>query len=190
MKILLASLMCGLLTTLQCFAIDGGPWGSGAGVAVTGIYAGVLVPIPVVLDPGPPEVDQIDDSLALFTLTIPSVGLASGTVGVFRNGLFYPGTATGLGDPDTQKVTALLNASFQETVAQTSTTDFIFTYNANGKFVNAKVVANKNVTSSTVARIRGTATITYVNDAGDPSGDSGGPIQYRISGFKQSSASS
>ncbi len=27
MKILLACLMCMLLNTVQCFAIDGGPWG-------------------------------------------------------------------------------------------------------------------------------------------------------------------
>lgn len=188
MKILLACLMCMLLNTVQCFAIDGGPWGPGGGITVTGNYAGVLVPIPTVLDPGPPPVLQTDNSLALYTMTIPRVGLASGTAAVFRNGIFYPGTISGLGDPDTAKVTGIINASFQETVAQTSTTDFIFTFSANGKFDTAKIVAGKS--SSSVERMRGQASLTYVNDAGDPSADSGGPLLYRIVGFKQSEVSS
>src|SRR4051812_7153945 len=117
MKILLAALMCMLLNTVQCFAIDGGPWGGGGGVAVTGNYAGVLVPIPVAPDPGNPDVTlPPDDSLALFTMSIHQVGLADGAASVFRNGVFYPGTITGLGDPDTAKITGLINASFELTV--------------------------------------------------------------------------
>jgi hypothetical protein len=189
MKIVLACLMCLVLGASQSFAIDGGPFGGGGTqVTVTGIYAGVLIPLPITLDPGPPAVTVTDNSLALFTLGIPKVGLATGTAAVFRNGIFYPGTIQGTADPDSAKLTGLINAFFQETVASTSTTDFIFQYNANGQFVNAKIVPNINSSNSSTARIRGKASLTYTNDAGDPNGDSGGPISYKIRGFKQAEA--
>ena len=93
MKILLACLMCPVLVVSQCFAIDGGPvFGGGGQVTVTGTYAGVFVPI---LDP---TIGIPDNSLVLFTLSIPKVGLATGTVAVFRNGFFYPGTIQGSAD--------------------------------------------------------------------------------------------
>jgi hypothetical protein len=188
MKTLLAALMCMVFNATQCFAISGGPFGGGTTqVSVTGTYAGVLIPIQVEVDPGPPPVFlPPDNSLVLFTMRIPTTGLATGTSAVFRNGFFYPGTIQGLADPDSARLTGLVNAFFQETVAQTSTTDFIFQYNANGQFLNAKIVANTNGVS--VARIKGKASLTYTNDAGDPGGDSGGPIQYKIRGFKQSTS--
>jgi hypothetical protein len=190
MKIVLACLLCLVLGASESFAIDGGPtYGGGSGITITGTYAGVLVPVPTTLDPGPPPVTLTDNSLALFTLKIPKLGLASGTSAVFRNGIFYPGTILGSADPDSAKLTGILNAFFQETVAATSTTRFIFQYNANGQFVNAKIVPNQNSASSATTRIRGKASITYTNDAGDPNGDSGGPLLYKIKGFKQSEAS-
>jgi hypothetical protein len=191
MKILLACLMCFVLGASECFAIDGGPFGGGGNqVTVTGTYAGILIPVVIILSPGPPPVSAPpDNSLALFTLSIPKVGLASGTASVFRNGIFYPGTIQGSADPDSARLTGLINAFFQETVASTSTTNFIFQFNANGQFLNAKIVPNINSTNSSTARIRGKASITYTNDAGDPNGDSGGPIEYKIRGFKQAEAS-
>lgn len=196
--------MCLVLGASQCFAISGGPFGGGSQVTVTGTYAGVFVPIPTVLDPGPPPVTMTDNSLALFTLKIPKTGLASGVTAVFRNGLFYSGTIQGSADPDSAKLTGVVNSSFQETVATTSTTTFVFEYDANGQFVNAKIVANPNVASSATTRIKGRASLTYRTDApdpnctnsfptpcpSDPNGNSGGPIDYKIHGFKQSEVSS
>jgi hypothetical protein len=182
MKILLACLMCLVLGASECFAIGGGPvFGGGGQVTVTGTYAGVFVPI---VDPtiGIPE-----NSLVLFTLTIPKVGLATGTTAVFRNGFFYPGTIQGSADPDSARLTGVVNAFFQETVATSGNTTFMFEYDANGRFVNTKITANSNTFSTASTRIRGKATITYRNDAGDPMGDSGGPIEYKVHGFKQSS---
>jgi len=199
MRILLGCLMCFVLSASQGLAISGGPFGNGGNVvSVTGIYAGVLVPIPVVISPGPPEVTLTDNSLALFTLKIPQVGLASGTSAVFRNGIFYSGTIQGSADPDSMKVTAIVNSFFQLTVAESSTTTAIFQYNANGQFLNAKVVPDSNPFSGVAARIKGKAALTYTNNAPDPatgitpdpSGDSGGPLQYKIHGFKQSSSTS
>ena len=153
-----------------------------------------MVPIPTILDPGPPPITLTDNSLALFTLTVPKTGLATGTSAVFRNGLFYPGTILGSADPNTAKLTGIVNASFQIT-PRTGTITIIYDYFANGQFVNTKITAPGG--SNNTIRIRGTAKLTYTNDAPDPAtgtfpdpkGDSGGPIQYKIHGFKQSEVS-
>ena len=192
MKILLACLMCLVLTVSQAYAIKGGPFDGGGGqVTVTGTYAGVLVSLPPVLDEGPPVVlGDPDNSLALFTFRIPRVGLATGESAVFRNGFFYPGQVVGSADPDSAKVTAILNAVFEVTDVELADGSKSITarYNANGKFDKATIKAN----DFSVARIRGKASLTYTfvctGCAPDPAGDSGGPIFYKIRGFKQSEA--
>jgi hypothetical protein len=188
MKILLAILLCPVLAASQCFAIDGGPWGGGGGhVTVTGTYAGILVPI---VDP---IIGLADNSLALFTVRVPQTGLASGTSAVFRNGIFYTGTIIGSADPDSARLTGIVAASFQEihSISSTGGASLGPEYDANGQFVNARIVANTNSSSTAAARIRGKASLTYRNSAvpTDPNGDSGGPILYRIKGFKQSETS-
>jgi len=191
MKIVLAGLMCLVLTASQCFAISGGPVFGGAGVSVTGTYAGVFVPK---VDP---TVGQRDNSLALFTLVVPRVGLASGTSVVFRNGFSYSGTIQGSADPDSGNLTGVLSASFlvvSSINGTTGTIDINAEYDANGQFQNAHIVADQSPARATTARIKGKALLTYRNDATvggvtpDPAGDSGGPIVYRIHGFKQSEA--
>ena len=193
MKILLACLMCMVLNATQCFAIDGGPWGgSGGQVTVTGTYAGVLVPLPTVLAPGPPPVTLTDNSLALFTLIVPRNGLATGTSAVFRNGFFYSGQILGSADPDSARLTGLVNAEFNQDV-QSGTITRTEHYEANGQFTNAKITSDQTTSKVAPARIRGKASITYAlgaNATDTLRGDSGGPIQYKIRGFKQSQATS
>ncbi len=188
MKTLLASLMCGLLTTLQCFAIDGGPWGNVSIVQVTGVYAGVFLPAGIVLDPNPPPVIQYDDpdSIALFTLRVPQQGLATGTALIVRQGFVYTGTVTASADPDSATLQGIFNAEFTQD-RESGTVTVTEHYEANGSFKNTKIVASTAVTRVTTARIRGTANITFrpgVN--GDPNtGDSGGAVPYKVRGFKQ-----
>ncbi len=191
MKILLACLMCLVLGDAECFAIDGGPVYTGAQVTVTGVYSGVFIPIPTTVSPGPPPITMTDNSLALFTLVVPNRGLATGTSAVFRNGFFYPGGIQGSADPDSGKLTGILNAEFDQD-RQSGTTTITEHYLANGQFLNTKIVANTNPLSTSTARIRGKASLTYVlgANATDPAGDSGGPIQYKVRGFKQSEATS
>ena len=185
--------MCVVFTATQSFAIDGGPWGgSGGRVTVTGTYAGMLVPIPTVLAPGPPPVTMTDNSLVLFTLKVPRTGLASGTSAVFRNGFFYSGQIQGSADPDSAKLTGIVNAEFSQDV-QSGTTTITEFYEANGQFLNAKITSNLTTSKVAPARIRGKASITYALGANATDalrGDSGGPIQYKIRGFKQSEATS
>jgi hypothetical protein len=116
MKILLASLMCLVLGASQCFALKGGPWGRGGGrVTVTGTYAGVFLP-PLTPDLPPTEADN---SLALFTVTVPSTGLGSGIVAIFRNGNYYSGTMVATADPDSARLFANVSAAFSKLFTST-----------------------------------------------------------------------
>ena len=180
MKILLAGLMCSILGVTQCWAIDGGPVYGGPQLNITGNYAGVLTPLPTILDPGPPQVTLTDNSLALFTLGIVKVGLATGLSAVFRNGIFYEGTMTGVADPDSARVSGIIAAKFTNSAGDE--------YDANGQLDRVRVVANPNPNSTATTRMRGTASITYITEAADPNGDSGGPIHYKVRAFKQSEA--
>ena len=198
--------MCLVFTIAQSFAISGGPFGGRGQVSVTGTYAGVLIPVVIVIDPGPPPVTlPPDNSLALFTIRIPQTGLGAGVATVFRNGIFYIGLLVASGDPDTAKVSATLDASVIQTVTCNDCNgvahEYTFNFNANGKFDTVKAVANEQSLATSSVRLRGKASITYVTDASnscDPTciasfsaaGDSGGPIQYKVKGFKQSESSS
>ena len=183
-----------MLSLSQAFAIAGGPeFGSGR-VRVTGTYAGVFVPIPTILDPGPPPVTLTDNSLALFTLKIAREGLAKGTVAIFRNGKAYTGDLQASADPDSGAVSGVISAIHTQTVTLpggdgTSTVTFVFNNLANG-VLKAKVAASNSTSSSSSVRLRGKqSSISYTTGSTDPSGDSGGPIFYKIHGFKQSETS-
>jgi hypothetical protein len=190
MKSVLGCLMCLVLTMSQSFAISGGPFGGRGHVQVTGTYAGVFFPAVVVIDPGPPPVTlPPDDSLALFTLSIPSTKLGSGTAVIFRNGFFYSGTVQASADPDSAQLSGVIDGSLTVTLVTIfgiQTQQDIFY--ATGKFLNTKIVAKKNNFSTSGTRIRGNASITYTAVPDDPRGDSGGPIDYKVKGFKQSAA--
>jgi hypothetical protein len=194
MRILLACLMCEILPISQAFAIDGGPFGGAGGrVDVRGVYAAVLLPIPTVLSPGPPPVKERDNSLVLFTLTVPRIGLATGDTVAFRTGIAYSGTITGSVDPDSAKLTGVIAAEFEQTdiVLADGSKSIAARYEANGRFANAHITASTDSFSASLARIRGKASMTYKcirsdNQPCNPPGDSGNPIEYRIHGFKQS----
>ena len=187
MKILLACLMCFVLGASECFAIKGGPPYPGATVRTTGNYAGLFIPT------------IADNSLGIFTTTIPNTGLGTGTVAFFRNGIFYPGTIQAIADPDSAVLTGVVSSSFNitftsETTGTPPTTrNIVITFSANGA-INGRIRANSNVFSPSLARITGTAGITYATVGSAPGFDSGpansdGPVPYEVSGFKQSEAS-
>ncbi len=181
MKILLACLMCLVLCTSECFALKGGPPYPGGQVRTTGNYAGLFAPT------------GTDNSLGIFTVTVPITGQGRGVVAFFRNGIFYPGTIQALVDPDSAVMTAIVNSSFNVTFAETIDTRFVVTFNANGS-INASIRANSVAFSTAASRIRGTAGITYDTVGGAPGFDlsranSNGPVPYVVSGFKQSEVS-
>ena len=181
MRILLASLMCLVLFESECFALKGGPIFTGSRVSTIGTYAGLLVP------------RAVDNSLGIFTATVPQTGVATGTVALFRNGIFYPGTIQAIADPDSGAFTGVCSSSFDITFTSSedpvshTTTKTVVTFNANGS-VNAKIRGSKNAFTSSAARITGTGAITYKTVGGDPNSDanSDGPVMYQVDGFKQS----
>lgn len=182
MKNLLAILLCSVLLQSECDAISGGPVFGRGKTPVTGTYAGVLTPR-----------DGTTNALALFTFKIPTSGVGSGTVGVFAYGNFYPGTIQAVADPDSSVVNGVINASFQKTVAtritDTNVQTFVYTYSANGFLVNAKVKSKRSYNSSSLARLKGMADLTFVT--GDPNATAGSnssePVTFDVIGFKQTS---
>jgi hypothetical protein len=186
MKILLASLMCLVLASSECFAIKGGPNFGNTQVRTTGIYAGLFVPT------------DADNSLGIFTTTIPKTGLGTGTVAFFRNGIFYPGTIQGIADPDSAILTAVVSSSFNvtftsETTGTPPTTkNIVITFNANGS-INGQMKPNPNRFSTAAVLIKGTASVTYATVGSAPgfdssSANSDGPVPYQVNGFKQAEA--
>jgi hypothetical protein len=139
-----------------------------------------------------------DNSLGIFTATIPKTGLGTGTVAFFRNGIFYPGRIQGIADPDSAVLTAVVSSTFDitftsEADATTHTTkNTVVTFNANGS-INGQIKPNSNVFSTATALIKGTASVTYKTVGGitgvdTSNANSDGPVPYQVNGFKQSEA--
>jgi hypothetical protein len=129
-----------------------------------------------------------------------STNTVTGTVVIFRNGIVYTGypvsgptqpspsplpvTArpapgiTGVADPDTGKLRAIINA-------YVTPDPFVFgTSTANGRFDTTRIVSATTQAGLGATRIRGSASITYRST--NSMGDSGGEIAYHVRGFKQS----
>ena len=180
MKILLACLMCLVLTVSECFALKGGPGGGGGGtVSTTGIYAGVLYPV-----------DRAN-SIGLFTVSVPRSGLGAGTVFLFANESAYDGTMQATADPDSAVFTGYVDAGFPFVRAECTAscgdpdpskrTITILTLRAvaSGR-VDGKVRSTQNTASRTTARLVGGALLQF-----NPDFASGGGIVYEMVGFKQ-----
>ena len=107
MKILLSLLLSFLFLNAQVYALNsnissnGGP-NYGTLGNINGTYAGVLTPAS-----GAPT-----NALGLFDLVLKSTGIGSGSFLVFENGLSFSGTIDALGDPNSQAVKGILQASF------------------------------------------------------------------------------
>ncbi len=181
MKILLACLMCLVLSVAECFAVKGGPDYTKTRVSTTGNYAGVFAPTIIPGDPDatPPTQDQeADNSLALFSVMIPATGLGTGRVVVFREGRVYRGTMDATADPDSAKLFAVIETSFIDVVSR-------IIFSANGKIPELRGIVirpNSNIFSSASARLKGEARLTYT-----PNLSGGAPVEvtYSVIGFKQ-----
>src|SRR5947209_12670782 len=179
MKIVLACLMCLILTMSECFAIKGGP-PVGKNVQTTGIYAGVLYPV------------DRNNSIGLFSVTVPKNGLGTGTVFLFANQNAYNGTMAATADPDSAVFTGFVDAGFNfvDPVCTANCSDpdaskhtiTVLTVRAvaSGRVV-AKVKANTNVLSTARARLTGTSLLQFNPDFAVTGG-----ITYNLVGFKQS----
>ncbi len=110
MKQVLSLLVCFVFLQTQSWALSGGPFGgSTASSSLTGTYAGVLIPQVA-------PAAGTATSIGLFTLMQPDSGQATGSLLVFVNGTAFQGTITGVIDPGTGSLRAVVDATSTFTV--------------------------------------------------------------------------
>jgi hypothetical protein len=172
-KALFGCLVCLVFATSHVLAVPGGPRYEGDVARTSGIFAGVFVPT------------QEKNTLGLFSLSVPREGLGTGTVALFRNGTFYPGTIQASADPANGQLDGVVNAGYERTVAFTEDERFVYTYTGNG-LLNARITSMRGRRFSTASdRIRGSAQLTYhTSDPSAPLGSTGTAL-YIVDGFKQ-----
>ena len=186
MKILLASLMCLVLCTSECFALKGGPVYP-AGNNIVGTYAGVLQGA---FDPTNPA---SSNTIGIFTLGVPQSGNANGSFVMFSRGRVFTGTARAFGDPEAATLKGILEASFNYTLSFIDDSGMLqsieVTASANGP-INADIDTSRSSASfsGSVTILRGEATLFIsqgqVADNGDPVIES--VLSLTVMGVKQS----
>ncbi|MBV9127628.1 MAG: hypothetical protein JO117_06020 [Verrucomicrobia bacterium] len=205
-KAVLAILLCYVFFTTQSYAISGGPPTGGGGttsVNVVGTYSGVLTGL---LDKDPNTgVTSVSDSLALFSMNVPTTGLTTGTALVFAGGRIFTGTINAAVDPNSGSIRALIATSFSFTFTSSVLRD------NNGNFVQVQVTANStgkmkatiaaSSAASSVATFPQTLVLARITGTATLNSDTGGvdesltanrysPIvtritTYTVDGFKQ-----
>lgn len=187
MRFLLSLLLSFVLLHSQTYAINGGPDYNGNGgftPNTIGTYAGVLVPTST----SSTNSDSTDaNSIGLFSIGQPATGFAKGGALVFIAGAAFTGNLTGIIDPNTVKLTAVIDAI--STYSAARRVNGILTYSAvfaSGS-IQAKLVAGKFNNSSKVSLLlEGTADVAVygaVRNDGSPIVSS--TAKYTVSGFKQ-----
>ncbi len=175
MRILLAVLMCFVLLRTECKALHVSHDGGGAGlIPVTGNYAGVMLPFDPNMDPDAkidinfPEFFNSANVLAVFTLTVPQTGMATGDLLIFSDGRAFIGDISGFGDTGNGRIFGVLDANFEPLNNNSDLFVVFFTLSsvdAAGRFA-AAVVPDLNVFSSSLGRLTGKAHID-VTTTGD-----------------------
>lgn len=199
MKKVLSLLLAFVFVQTQSWAITGGPFDNANNVQnVVGTYSGVLTP------QAAPVAGGTSTSLGLFSLSQPATGTATGGIVVFVNGAAFNGTITGLINPSTGVLRAIVDAvsSFvvvifvpQTTVANgvttTTQTRQSFPVSATGNIqasVRRQAVGQSfSGTATTPARLTGTASLDIslnVNGNGTPIVTN--TAVFTVDGFKQS----
>lgn len=166
--------MCEVLVASQCFAIKGGPTYTNR-ENVIGSYAGVLDP-----DPASPGATN---TLGIFTLGVPQVGLAGGAFLIFTGERTFVGSIQGVGDPIKASVKATMQGI--PVVTAGNTTIFTLNFHADG-ILSAKVKTQTSGVIISIAntRLTGTAHVTTTNRNVDPPEQT--QADYIVDGFKQS----
>jgi hypothetical protein len=177
MKSFFACFLCLVFFTSQSYAISGGPFTGPSHIPVTGTYSGIFKPS-AKFSPG-------SNSLGLFTMVIPSVGLADGTVVIFGAGLTYTGTIQASANPDNDGVTGVIDATSTVNVVIGDNT---FVETASGG-MKAQVKLGKQLFSVRMKGVRNEnhpdagADIQFSLNVNEPFLE----VIYDIIGFKQSS---
>jgi hypothetical protein len=192
MKILLGCLMCVVLAASECFAISGGPV-FGSGVNVVGTYAGVIKARPL---NAPPSARFPDDfppgcsfnSIGVFSVGVPTNGIASGDFVMFSQGRVFTGTIRGTADPNTAILRGILNATFDFSVTIPGGDSIDVTAEANGHLKTTISNVSNTALGTTAIRLSGTAKLN-INQGevnADLSPHNTCEMTLKVKGFKQS----
>ena len=193
MKILLGCLMCVVLAASECFAISGGPVFD-SGVNVVGTYAGVIRARPLNAPPSEKFPDDFPpgcsfNSLGVFSVGVPASGIATGDFVMFSQGRVFTGTIRGTADPNTAKLTGVLNATFDFTVSIPGGDSIDVTAEANGHLKTTISNRSNAAAGTTAIRLAGTAKLN-INQGevnADLSPHTTCEMTLKVKGFKQSS---
>jgi hypothetical protein len=204
MKTLLAILLSFIISEAPVFALHGG-YTLGGSQSVTGTYAGVLVPTSNDLLAAD-ATNFGSDALGLFTLSIPSTGLGSGTVLIFSGADTFTGTIQAVANPNNDTgVEGVLTATYNYNLyvpvttpgengnppTTTISTEAV-TATAEGPF-SASTVSNPNSAGGLGLDLDGTSQVSV--DQGFVNGGNGAPIiiekiTFAVEGFQQSTTAS
>jgi hypothetical protein len=167
MKSIFPLLLIYVFMTSQTFALSGGPRFGNGTVLVSGLYSGVLEGVtetnsatqgpPIPGDPvtDPNATGTPSNAIGLFSLTVPNVGLATGTFLLFANGRVFTGTIDASGDPDSGEIKGILQGTFNFSLSN-GTESVAVTASAVGR-IDALVRANQGLFAISLARLEGTA---------------------------------
>ena len=192
MKKVLSLLLAFVFLDVQTWALSGGPvYTSGnLGAAVTGTYAGTMVPKLVNrIFQNPAFVVGLNadrNTLGLFILGVPASGEAAGNFLFFQDGEAYFGAITGFVDPANGKLTALTTGASATNNAANGV-EFLSPISTVGN-IKAVIVPG---TKGSGLRIKGTAFFQLQGYAPDSSPNGVGLTTLRedtfvIDGWKQS----
>lgn len=193
MKSIFASLLCFVFLESQVFAIHGGPPTTNLfSATTTGTFAGVLLP----QGTDPTQTDFVN-ALGLFTMTIPTTGIASGQFFYFAEGQTFEGTIQGLADPGTGVFRGVLAGNFTQqfnTTNNNNTGVIIVAISRVAAFANgqiaAQIGAEPNIGGT---RLTGSASVTIEqslkdvdgNPTGQPDPSTASNISLLVDGFLQ-----
>lgn len=180
---LLAAVLCHVLfVATSAQALSGGPIYPGGQVSTTGIYSGALIGL-------------LQNSLGLFSLTVPRTGVGTGTAVVFKAGYFASGRITGVADPQSANLNGILDLQYAYSylVASTSGTSSLQTITVSGAgIVTATIAGGASRFGTSAIRLSGTSQVAFTvppTDVGtgtiqvDPLLYE--PVTYTLVGFKQ-----
>jgi hypothetical protein len=200
MKTLLAILLSFIISEAPVLAIHGGYTLGGSG-SVVGTYAGVMIPTQInplgtVVTSGTTIAGFGTNSLGLFTLSIPSTGVGTGSVLIFASGQNMLGNIQAVPDPESDTGIIGVIQATGEITGGASTNDFAFLFvyltgeGAGG--LTASVVQANAGSSPTGTNLTGTAGMTFSVFVTDTNGNTNiepsESVAYQVEGYQQSTA--
>ena len=181
---LLAAVLCHVLfVSTSAHALSGGPIYPGGSVSTTGIYSGALIGL-------------LQNSLGLFSLTIPRTGVGTGTAVVFKAGYFASGRITGVADPQSANLNGILDLQYVYSYLVANLlggSSSLQTITVSGAgIVTASITGGANRFGANAIRLSGSSQVTFTVP---PTNVGTGtiqvdpllfePVTYTLIGFKQ-----